>query len=208
MKFNAGLIFSLVLLTRSSAAPSGPATRYLIFPVESATEDEQNALIDLLNKELTPGNYEITNLTRIGLQFVSANLTAAQISNFNTSSLVSEVIPDFHLDPEFGRRSQYESRPYDILEIQEVEEPEGSDWIAEAYENLERRAAIHQAKALDELKVFSQPPGTKLSDVKSYTYDDSAGEDITVYVLDSGYYIKNGEYTGLKTAPRWIFAGR
>lgn len=56
---------------------------------------------------------------------------------------------------------------------------------------IKKRAVMKQDNAPTELVMLSQPPLVDLAALKSYTYDDSAGTDITVYVLDSGYYTKN-----------------
>lgn len=104
-------------------------------------------------------------------------------------------------------------------------------WWMESLDKLGRirkRAVMKQDNAPTELVMLSQPPLVDLAALKSYTYDDSAGTDITVYVLDSGYYTKNSvsnyfstphpvelaliicdmqEYTGMAKKPRWIFGG-
>lgn len=67
-------------------------------------------------------------------------------------------------------------------------------WWMESLDRLGRirkRAVVKQDNAPTELVMFSQPPLVDLAALKSYTYDDSAGTDITVYVLDTGYYTKN-----------------
>ena len=102
-------------------------------------------------------------------------------------------------------------------------------WWMESLDKLggiRKRAMVKQDKAPTELVMFSQPPLVDLAALKSYTYDGSAGIDVTVYVLDSGYYPRNSvsgpstlslehplptcdtqEYTGMAKKPRWIFAG-
>lgn len=67
-------------------------------------------------------------------------------------------------------------------------------WWMESLDRLGRikkRAVMKQDNAVTELVMLSQPPLVDLSALRSYSYDDSAGTDITVYVLDSGYYTKN-----------------
>lgn len=102
-------------------------------------------------------------------------------------------------------------------------------WWMESLDKLgsiRKRAVVKQDNAPTELVMLSQPPLVDLAALKSYTYDDSAGADITVYVLDTGYYTKNSvsdipfapiehalttcdmqEYTGMAKKPRWIFGG-
>lgn len=51
---------------------------------------------------------------------------------------------------------------------------------------VERGAQIIQPDSPDQLKVLSQAKGQSLGDVKGYTYDDTAGQDVRVYIIDSG----------------------
>ncbi len=47
---------------------------------------------------------------------------------------------------------------------------------------------VLQANALDQLKLISQPQGVNLNDktLRGYYYDSTAGQETTVYVIDSG----------------------
>lgn len=83
-------------------------------------------------------------------------------------------------------------------EVKESKREEDVDvhekWWMESLDRLgkiRKRAVVKQDKARTEMKMFSQPPGVDINSLKSYTYDDSAGADITVYVLDTGYNTKN-----------------
>ncbi|CCF36568.1 hypothetical protein CH063_08108 [Colletotrichum higginsianum] len=83
-------------------------------------------------------------------------------------------------------------------------------WWAESLESLNRirkRAVVRQNKAPTALVVISQPPRVDIKELKSYSYDESAGTGVTVYVVDHGYYTRNSEYTRMAVPPRWIFAG-
>ena len=51
---------------------------------------------------------------------------------------------------------------------------------------VERGAQITQPNSPDQLKVLSQAKGQALGDVDGYTYDDTAGQDVRVYIIDSG----------------------
>lgn len=50
---------------------------------------------------------------------------------------------------------------------------------------------ILQYPARDELKVISQPPGAALADLPGYGYAAEAGKGVTIYVIDSGVFVKN-----------------
>lgn len=49
-----------------------------------------------------------------------------------------------------------------------------------------RGSKITQPNSPDQLKVLSQAPDQALKDVEGYTYDDTAGKDVRVYIIDSG----------------------
>lgn len=92
-----------------------------------------------------------------------------------------------------------------------IEERDPSDdevhekWWMESLDKLGRirkRAVVKQASAPTELVMLSQPPGVDLKTLNAYTYDDSAGAEITVYVLDSGYYARNAVGTILSGLSR------
>ncbi|WEW61610.1 hypothetical protein PRK78_007101 [Emydomyces testavorans] len=56
-------------------------------------------------------------------------------------------------------------------------------------------AIIRQEDATDDMCVVSQQPGLLLSWTNSFFYDDSAGEGIDVYVVDSGLHKAHSEFT-------------
>ncbi|KAK7730529.1 hypothetical protein SLS63_005774 [Diaporthe eres] len=184
----------------TSSAPSGPPTPCLIFPKDGATSQDNTDFISLLDKELGKGKYrETTDTVQL---FVSANITAAQNATLSANPLVGGVEPIVPLEDNAGEAVPVPNSKRD----EDVHEK----WWMESLDKLGRirkRAVVKQDNAPTELVMFSQPPLVDLAALKSYTYDDSAGTDITVYVLDSGYYTKNSEYTGMAKKPRWIFGG-
>lgn len=54
--------------------------------------------------------------------------------------------------------------------------------------NIKKRAVVKQRHARTELVMLSTPPEQDPLKLKKYSYDESAGANITVYILDSGYY--------------------
>ncbi|KAL1875232.1 hypothetical protein Daus18300_003303 [Diaporthe australafricana] len=184
----------------TSSAPAGPPTPCLIFPKDAATDQEKTDFIALLDKELGKGKYrETTDTVEL---WVSANITAAQNATISSDPLVGGVEPIVQLDDNAGVAVPVPNSKRD----EDVHEK----WWMESLDRLGRikkRAVVKQDNAVTELVMLSQPPLVDLSALKSYSYDDSAGTDITVYVLDSGYYTKNSEYTGMAKKARWIFGG-
>ncbi|KAL0937333.1 subtilisin-like protease [Colletotrichum truncatum] len=134
--------------------------------------------------------------------FVSANITRVQQATLSENPLVGGVEPVVNFDNNAGKSVLVPNSKRD----DEIHEK----WWMESLDKLGRikkRAVVKQDKAPTELIMFSQPPLVDIKVLSAYTYDDSAGTDITVYVLDSGYYTKNSEYTGMAVKPRWIFGG-
>ncbi|WQF83596.1 Putative peptidase S8/S53 domain, peptidase S8, subtilisin, Ser-active [Colletotrichum destructivum] len=186
--------------TYTSSVPSGTPTPCVIFPKDGATDQEKKDFLALLDKELGTGNYRETSDTVV--LFVSANITAAQETTISSDPLVGGIEPVVKFDTNAGASVPVPNSKRD----EDVHEK----WWMESLDKLGRirkRAVVKQDRAPTELIMFSQPPLVDLAVLKSYTYDDSAGADITVYVLDSGYYTRNTEYTGMAIKPRWIFAG-
>ncbi|POS75009.1 hypothetical protein DHEL01_v206590 [Diaporthe helianthi] len=186
----------------TSSAPSGPPTPCLIFPKEGATSQENTDFIALLDKELGKGNYRET--TDSVVLFVSANITAVQNATITRDALVGGVEPIVPLEDNAG-----EAVPVPNNKRDEAVDSHEKWWMEslDKLGRLKKRAVMKQDNAPTELVMISQPPLVDLAALKSYSYDESAGSDITVYVIDTGYYTRNSEYTGMARKPRWIFGG-
>ncbi|KAF5610114.1 Allergen Pen n 13 [Fusarium subglutinans] len=68
---------------------------------------------------------------------------------------------------------------------------------------IAKRALKTDKKAQPELQMFSTAPGKKPS---GYTYDEKAGQGVTIYVLDEGFNLKHKEFTSSPGTKRWIFS--
>ncbi|KAL0934046.1 subtilisin-like protease [Colletotrichum truncatum] len=184
----------------SSAAPSGTPAPHVIYPKDGATDQDKKDFLALIDKELGKGNYRTTSGRKV--TFVAANITTTQRDTLIKNPLVGGVEPD-----EKDRTNHGASV---LVTEREPSEDVHEKWWMESLDKLgriQKRAVVKQGNAPAELVMISQPPGVDLKSLNSYSYDDSAGAEITVYVLDSGYYAKNSEYTGMAVKPRWIFAG-
>ncbi|KAI8281136.1 hypothetical protein K4K60_004413 [Colletotrichum sp. SAR11_57] len=161
---------------------------------------EKKDFLALIDKDLGQGNYRVTEGTKVLL--VAANITTTQRDNLIKNPLVGVVDPD-----EPDRNNQGTSV---LINERDHDDEVHEKWWMESLDKLGRirkRAVVKQATAPTELVILSQPPGVDLKTLNTYAYDDSAGTEITVYILDSGYYAKNAEYTGMAVKPRWIFGG-
>ncbi|KAF4434428.1 Subtilisin-like protease 2 [Colletotrichum fructicola] len=184
----------------SGAVPSETPAPHVIYPKTSATDQEKKDFLALIDKDLGQGNYRVTEGTKVLL--VAANITTTQRDNLIKNPLVGVVDPD-----EPDRNNQGTSV---LINERDHDDEVHEKWWMESLDKLGRirkRAVVKQATAPTELVILSQPPGVDLKTLNTYAYDDSAGTEITVYILDSGYYAKNAEYTGMAVKPRWIFGG-
>ncbi|KAG4271480.1 hypothetical protein FPRO04_10920 [Fusarium proliferatum] len=68
---------------------------------------------------------------------------------------------------------------------------------------ITKRAFKTDKKAQPELQMFSTAPGKKPS---GYTYDEKAGQGVTIYVLDEGFNLRHKEFTSSPGRKRWIFS--
>lgn len=95
------------------------------------------------------------------------------------------------LDEQLGRNNYRTTKLVDLL------------WVPDARETLEsrdieRRGVWNQLEAVNELKMFSTPPGSNMDDISGYQFEDSGGSGITVYYVDSGYYTQSPEYSAVE----------
>ena len=62
-----------------------------------------------------------------------------------------------------------------------------SDTLRTGAHDLPKRTEYEmQPNAPDQLKVISQPQGTALKDLDGFSYSVTAGQDVRVYIIDSG----------------------
>ncbi|KAF4341971.1 serine ase 2 [Fusarium beomiforme] len=69
--------------------------------------------------------------------------------------------------------------------------------------HVAKRALKTDKRAPPELQMFSTPLGKKPS---GYTYDEKAGQGVTIYVLDEGFNLRHKEFTETPGRKRWIFS--
>ena len=80
-----------------------------------------------------------------------------------------------------------------------------SDASLKQHRVLQRRSLTAQENPVQELKFVSQPSGIPVSELSNYAYDDTGGEDITVFVLDTGADTTNWDYGNMTGNKRWLW---
>ncbi|KAJ0316333.1 hypothetical protein Brms1b_005544 [Colletotrichum noveboracense] len=172
----------------SSALPSETPKACIIFCKDGATTQEKTSFITLLDTVLGKGNYRKTEDTVV--LFAAANITASQ----NSTLIKDPTVAGVELDQLYDT----DDRPGSLVPNSKRAEDVDEKWFMESLDRrgeIKKRAVVKQDKAPVELIMFSQPPLVDIKALTSYSYDDSAGAGITVYVLDSGYYTKNSVST-------------
>ncbi|CVK86002.1 uncharacterized protein FMAN_06560 [Fusarium mangiferae] len=81
--------------------------------------------------------------------------------------------------------------------------PDGQLKVQAKPSGITKRALKTDKKAQPELQMFSTAPGKKPS---GYTYDEKAGQGVTIYVLDEGFNLRHKEFTSSSGRKRWIFS--
>ena len=144
---------------------------YLILPKDSATDNDKKAFSETLLKAVGDKNSIYTSdVDCCGIGFWSVPLTDQQRTDLSTDNVVDAIEEDVEetwssVDPP---TTEGRSLKYDIKN------------------SLTKRAIVHEQTALGEMLFISQPPNTNLIDLDHYNFDDSAGKDISLYIIDSG----------------------
>jgi subtilisin family serine protease len=69
---------------------------------------------------------------------------------------------------------------------------------------LFERAGISQQGALPELRFISQPKGIPVSNTLDYVWIEGGGQDVNVYVIDTGAYTGNSEFYNMPGGKGWL----
>lgn len=107
---------------------------------------------------------------------------------------VETVLPDFGVPIDFGESSDSVQQILDATN-------------ATSKQRVRKRDTTFQAGAPPDLRFISEPKGPDLSvdDTDEYLYDDSAGEGVIVYVIDSGANPDNPDYYEMEVEPQWLW---
>lgn len=139
--------------------------------------------------------------------FWTAPLNDTQVKEFQSSSaVIATVFPDSTIRLEYFSPAMYTNNGGEAAASATSTPTAASPGTSKPQSKTKsKRAGFDtQRDAKDELKVVSQPEGIDLSSLDGYTYDSTAGEGITVYVVDTGAHIKNPDYIDMYGSKEWI----
>ncbi|KAF4495121.1 Allergen Pen n 13 [Fusarium agapanthi] len=202
MKFTLFKLIGLALVTSAAASPVGNdelvvrdailepssdssiiegrapsgSANYLIYPKANAVNKDVEAFTKSLQSQA--GKTKVDTLTDVNGKLLAwyATLSASQVAAINKNSVCEQ---DWFSCPDAPLKTQVKSS------------------------GITKRALKTDKKAQPELQMFSTAPGKKPS---GYTYDEKAGQGVTIYVLDEGFNLKHKEFTSSPGNKRWIFS--
>lgn len=154
----------------SSRGETAASKDYIILPKDSATPNDKKAFGDKLLKSVGDKNKIYTSdVDCCGIGFWSVPLTDQQRTDLSTNDVVDAIEEDVEekwssVEPP---TTQGRSLKYDIRD------------------SLAKRAIVHEPTPLGEMLFISQPEHTNLVDLDFYNFDDSAGKDVSLYIIDS-----------------------
>lgn len=136
-------------------------------PKDSATDDSKRAFGDKLLKAVGDKNKIYTSdVDCCGIGFWSVPLTDQQRTDLSTDQTVDAIEEDVEESWNSVEPPTTKARGLDSI--------------------FGKRAIVNEKTALGEMIFISQPPKTNLIDLDYYNFDDSAGKDVSLYLIDSG----------------------
>ncbi|KAK1966155.1 subtilisin-like protein [Colletotrichum sublineola] len=175
---------------------------YIVLTQPDATQEAVQNIKTTLAKDAVSGSLTWIPSARTGLEVLfKANITSQQASALALLTGVAHVVPDSPV---------LETEPHPAaLSSKGLNEASAADSLA-SFELAPRAAwnlnnIVLQRRALDELKVISQPKGAKLANLPGFGYSREAGRGITIYVIDSGANPTNKEWSGMGGTHRFMY---
>ncbi|KDN70193.1 hypothetical protein CSUB01_07856 [Colletotrichum sublineola] len=175
---------------------------YIVLTQPDATQEAVQNIKTTLAKDAVSGSLTWIPSARTGLEVLfKANITSQQASALALLTGVAHVVPDSPV---------LETEPHPAaLSSKGLNEASAADSLA-SFELAPRAAwnlnnIVLQRRALDELKVISQPKGAKLAGLPGFGYSREAGRGITIYVIDSGANPTNKEWRGMGGTHRFMY---
>jgi hypothetical protein len=184
--------------TSSSTSSTARPTPYNIYPKLDSTPPQRSAFTRRLEQIALPGSVQSITGVRDKLLMWVANLTPAQASELSRDLVVSPLpyiiyissccdlnVPILNLKVR-GLNVDM-TIPFNLERASGRDTPPTPNCPPENCSHQKRDGNILlQVTEYDELKMFSQARGARLSQLSGYAFDSIGGQGITVYVLDKG----------------------
>lgn len=117
---------------------------------------------------------------------------------------VQTVIPDFETPWDMDEDTETDTS----IETNNLQPRATAPNVAPTKPHLEKRKDTRitgQPDAQPDLRFISEPKDSRLGLTTDYVFDDSAGEGITVYVIDTGANPSNPDFSGMPGPKRWLW---
>ncbi|KAI9722071.1 MAG: hypothetical protein M1812_002031 [Candelaria pacifica] len=135
--------------------------QYILYPKKDAKEDDKKKFTETLQKDLGKTKVFESKVDCCSIGFWTASLNSDQVKNYKKKDVIKSILEDADETVGWG------------------EEPTAT--------SKQKRKETKQQNSRDEMKFISQPSDIpKLRDTPDYQYDDSAGKDVTIYIVNSG----------------------
>ena len=218
-----GLLAVSSLLETSKALPGAASTtapylhvtsnateklQYVIYPADRYNVEQTNATERFLQKIIGKNQTNVVVNPLRGVELWGLELDSSQLKKvaghigiglvYKNEDIASPDVPSEDVASNITHRNLHR----DLFSTPITKQP--TNGILTGRESR----ITNQANAPDDLKVLAQPSPLPLSKVKSYVYNDNAGEGIYIYVLDRGFNPENSDFTNMVHPPQkrdWLF---
>jgi hypothetical protein len=185
--------------TSSSTSSTARPTPYNIYPKLDSTQPQRSAFARKLEQIASPGSVKSITGVRDKLLLWVANLTPAQASELSREPVVSPLPYVIYISSccylnVLILNLKVRGLNVDVTLQFNLERASGSDTPPTpncppencSHQKRDGNFLLQVTEHYDELKMFSQARGARLSQLSGYAYDSMGGQGITVYVLDTG----------------------
>ncbi|KAK2010906.1 subtilisin-like protein [Colletotrichum eremochloae] len=166
-------------LSSFPAEPSPAPAPYIVLLSSSATAQEIQSVNSTLVNEAAPNSLSETVSNTTGLVvFFKAGINPSQADSIRKAPGVDGVFLD------------------ETLEKEQLQSSKRAPLSSASLHPRDHTIRL-QSDAVDELKVISQPVGANLAALPGYGYAHEAGRGVTIYVVDTGVYSMNSEWSDM-----------
>ena len=197
-------------MTATSQIPSATTTgakSYGIFPKDRTNSSQTNATDKFIQRILGDAPSNIYNSPYRGVSNWAPNLTDDQLKKIVDHPGIDYVIENVKIaekrvvktgGPQFRGSLASQTKVPDQI-------------TAAPAANLRKRDGQITSQTTSvptELSVIVQPSNSALADVRNYVYDDVAGENTYIYVIENGINVRHPEFQDMVHPPQdedWLF---